>query len=185
MTQPPDPTVVQVLLDNHRRFLDFLERRVGSRAEAEDLLQGAFVKALERSSQLRSDESAVAWFRRTLRNALIDHYRSRAVRERVGESGEEVDPAAEEAELETEACRCVLDLLPTLKAEYADLLRRVDLESQAVQDAARSIGILPGNASVRLHRARQALLREVQRSCRTCAEHGCLDCSCGRPPAAG
>jgi RNA polymerase sigma-70 factor (ECF subfamily) len=32
---------------------------------------------------------------------------------------------------------------------------------------------------VRLHRARQALKRELERSCGTCATHGCLDCTCG------
>jgi RNA polymerase sigma-70 factor (ECF subfamily) len=31
---------------------------------------------------------------------------------------------------------------------------------------------------VRLHRARRALGRQLTLSCRTCAEHGCFDCSC-------
>ena len=61
------------------------------------------------------------------------------------------------------------------------VFRRVDLEGEAVNGAAQAIGITPNNAGVRLHRARKALLREVQRSCRTCATHGCLDCSCGQP----
>jgi DNA-directed RNA polymerase specialized sigma24 family protein len=36
-----------VLLENHRRFLAFLERRVGDRAVAEDILQEAFVRNLK------------------------------------------------------------------------------------------------------------------------------------------
>jgi len=32
---------------------------------------------------------------------------------------------------------------------------------------------------VRLHRARKALRERLTASCRACAEHGCLDCSCG------
>jgi DNA-directed RNA polymerase specialized sigma24 family protein len=36
--------VVDVLVQRHRRFLQFLESRVGSPAEAEDLLQAAFAK---------------------------------------------------------------------------------------------------------------------------------------------
>ena len=40
----PNPAVVGVLVENHRRFLAFLERRVRSRAEAEDILQAAFVR---------------------------------------------------------------------------------------------------------------------------------------------
>src|SRR5690606_39544723 len=59
---------VRVLVDNHRQFLGFLERRVGSRAVAEDLLQEAFVRGLDKLDHLRSEESAIAWFYRVLRN---------------------------------------------------------------------------------------------------------------------
>jgi hypothetical protein len=48
-----------------------------------------------------------------------------------------------------------------------------------VKDYAASAGISSSNAGVRIFRARAALRREVSRSCGTCAEHGCLDCSCG------
>ena len=36
--RPVDPEVVRVLVENHREFLGFLERRVGRRDVAEDLL---------------------------------------------------------------------------------------------------------------------------------------------------
>src|SRR5258706_9301283 len=71
------PKAVAVLVDNHREFLKFLERRVGSRAVAEDILQEAFVRGLDRLQSLRDDESAVAWFYRILRNAVIDYHRRR------------------------------------------------------------------------------------------------------------
>lgn len=177
-----DPVVLDALVSNHRRFLDFLERRTGSRADAEDLLQNAFVRALERGGDLRSGESAVAWFYRLLRNALIDRYRANAALGRALESlaGDATD-GHEEADIRGEACRCIADLLPAVKPEYADLLRRVDLQGEPVNRAAQALGITPNSAGVRLHRARKALLREVQRSCRTCATHGCLDCSCEQP----
>jgi hypothetical protein len=53
------PDVVAALVEHHRRFRDFLERRVGSRATAEELLQAAFVKGLEKGGELRNGESAV------------------------------------------------------------------------------------------------------------------------------
>jgi len=173
--------VVQALLDNHRRFLTFLERRTGSRADAEDVLQGAFVQALVKGGELRDEESAVAWFYRLLRSALVDRHRAETSRGRALESKslETADGEEEDAELRGELCRCVVDLLPNLKPEYAELVRRVDLEGEAVHGVARAIGITPNNAGVRLHRARKALMKEVQRSCRTCATHGCLDCTCG------
>jgi len=180
----PSSAVLDALVANHRRFLEFLERRTGSRADAEDVLQSAFVRALEKGGDLRDGESAVAWFYRLLRNALVDRYRAEASRARTADAFERDldDPDdPETAALRAEACRCVLDLLPTLKPEYAELVRRVDLDEEPVTRAAEVLGITANNASVRLHRARKALLTEVQRSCRTCATHGCLDCTCGRP----
>ena len=173
-------SALQSLVLNHKRFLGFLEARTRSRGDAEDVLQSAFAKALEKEGDLRTGETAVAWFYRLLRNALVDRYRSEA------SHGPTLEPNAkgsiaetEDAELRGEVCRCVMDLLPTLKVEYAELLRRVELEGEPVKDVAKAVGITPNNAGVRLHRARKALLREVQRSCRTCATHGCLDCTCG------
>jgi RNA polymerase sigma-70 factor (ECF subfamily) len=55
----------------------------------------------------------------------------------------------------------------------------VDLEGGSVGDYARKAGITPNNASVRLHRAREALRKQVEKTCGTCATHGCLDCTCG------
>lgn len=83
-------------------------------------------------------------------------------------------------------CECLHTLLPTLKPEYAEILRRADLEEEPLAAVASSLGITLNNATVRLHRARQALKRQLERSCGTCAVHGCLDCDCGggpcRPP---
>ena len=51
---------VSVLVKNHRRFRAFLEKRVGSREDAEEILQIAFVKGIERGGGIRDEERAVA-----------------------------------------------------------------------------------------------------------------------------
>lgn len=186
--EAPDPSAsLGVLLENHRAFLGFLERRVGSRDTAEDLLQEAFGRAVTHLNTLRDGESAVAWFYRILRNAVTDHYRRRAAAgaalERfASEMGDASVPAPEVAE---QICACVSRLAATLKPDYAEALRRIDVEGMAVKDFAVMAGITPGNAGVRVFRARQALRSQLIASCGTCAEHGCLDCSCGRPGPAG
>src|SRR5436190_6310187 len=68
-TSAVSPAVLRILVENHARFLAFLERRVGSRDAAQEILQEAFVRSLSRGGSLRDDESAVAWFYRLLRNA--------------------------------------------------------------------------------------------------------------------
>ena len=178
------PEVVQSLVENHRKFLAFLERRVHSREVAEDILQEAFVRALPRAGQLRDEESVVAWFYRSLRNALVDHYRKQGAEqrafERVALLSDEAAPPVD-AELMDTVCACASALVETLKPEYAEAVRRVDLDGASVMAYAEASGISANNASVRLHRARQALRQQVERSCGTCAEHGCLDCHCTPP----
>ena len=177
--RPMAPAVLGALVDNHARFLAFLQRRVGSREEAEDILQSAFVRSLERGAALRSEESATAWFYRLLRNALVDHYRRRDVEKRaLAELRSAGEPAVDEDLMRT-VCECVATLAATLKPEYASALRRVEVEGASLQAYAGEQEITPNNAGVRLHRARLALRRQVAKSCATCATHGCLDCSCG------
>jgi RNA polymerase sigma-70 factor (ECF subfamily) len=179
--RPAPPETLDVLVANHRRFLAFLERRLGSRADAEDLLQEAFVKGLSRGHQLNDSESAVPWFYRVLRNGLTDWYRRRGAEDRAAaEWGgrEDVAEGPRADELFGEVCGCVARLARTLRPEYADALRRVDVDGLAVKEFAAEAGITPGNAGVRLHRAREALRARLIQSCGTCAEHGCPDCRC-------
>jgi RNA polymerase sigma factor (sigma-70 family) len=182
---------IDVLVQQHRQFLRYLERRVGSRAVAEDILQDAFVKSLDRAESLPEGEAVVGWFYRVLRNAIVDHYRRGGAEERalarVAATAEQAEPPRD-AELFEAICACVRGLVETLKPEYAAAIRRVDLDGVPVVQFAREADITPGNAGVRLHRAHAALRKQLALTCNTCAEHGCLDCRCGGPvnhPGAG
>jgi RNA polymerase sigma-70 factor (ECF subfamily) len=174
------PDVAAILVANHREFMRFLERRVGDRAVAEDILQTAFVRGFARLEALRSDESVVAWFYRILRNSVIDHYRRRSAATRgLNAFAAQIDAAPEpEPEVHAAICRCVAELARTLKPEYAAILQRVEVDGATVKDFAVEAGISSGNAAVRIFRAREALRGRLARSCGTCAEHGCLDCTC-------
>lgn len=176
----------EVLVDNHRRFLAFLEKRVGDRALAEDILQDAFVRSLQKAGVL-PPEAVVPWFYATLRNAVVDRHRREQVRNRRLEAfGRELERERDAAgEADREICACVARLAATLKPEYADVLARVDVGGASLKEYAFESGLTANNAAVRAHRARQALRQRVAESCGVCAEHGCLDCSCGaghRPP---
>jgi RNA polymerase sigma-70 factor (ECF subfamily) len=182
-TQVVTPEVAQVLVDNHRRFLAFLQRRVPSREVAEDILQDAFVRGITKAPPMQDSESIVAWFYRVLRNAIIDHYRrtgaeARAYAHVLAEADDAITPS--DTELFETVCACVMDLVGTLKPEYAASIRRVDLDGIPVKTFAAEEGISPNNAAVRLHRAHQALKRQVIETCGTCAEHGCYRCECKR-----
>ena len=178
---PQTPGVVAELVANHREFLAFVQRRVGDRALAEEILQDAFVRGIVSQEDVR--DSAVGWFYRLLRNAIIDAQRRRAAATRRLDSyAQDASNAQDDDELERVVCKCVAELAGTLKPEYATALRRIDVDGLAVKDYAAEVGISASNAGVRVFRAREALRKQVTRSCGTCADHGCLDCSCETAP---
>lgn len=177
--RPLAADVVDALVENHRRFLSFLERRVGNRPAAEEILQSAYARAVEKGVPADDSEGAVNWFFAILRNAVIDHYRRRATESRAIDAlASEGVPEIADPELRDEVCACFRRLLPTMRAEYATILEKVDLEDRPVSDVAQELGITANNASVRLHRARGALRMQLERSCGVCATHGCLECTC-------
>jgi RNA polymerase sigma-70 factor (ECF subfamily) len=169
-----------VLIAQRKQFLRFLERRVSSPAVAEDILQNAYLRALEHEGELRNGESSTAWFYRILRNAVIDFYRHRSVEDRALEQWA--------AELETAVppnqpthdlvCRCIAKVLPTLTPSYAEILRQVDLDESSLAEFAARHGITAANATVRIHRARKALKQRLIDTCGACAIHDCLACDC-------
>lgn len=177
----PEPDSVAILLDNQRKFLSFLQARVGDRAIAEDILQDAFVRNLSRIEELPI-QGVVPWFYTALRNAVFDRHRRDQVRNRrLAEFAQELERNQSVPEdLEREICACVSRLAKTLKPEYAAVLAAVDVEGTPVKAFAAAQGLTANNASVRVHRARQALQKRVMESCGMCAEHGCVNCSCGK-----
>jgi RNA polymerase sigma factor (sigma-70 family) len=173
-------TVVTGLLQQREHFLRFLRRRVDSTATAEDILQSAYLRAMEQTSNLRRDESAIAWFYSILRNSVIDYYRHRAAEDRALERwAEDLNrEAGDDARTREIVCACIDDVLHILKPTYAEILRDVDLAEGSLKAFALKAGITQSNATVRVHRARQALKKQLTLVCGTCSKHGCLDCRC-------
>lgn len=175
-----DRAPIAALLENHRAFLRYLERRVGDRALAEDILQDAFAKVVARPGQAPGDEAIVPWFYRTLRNAAVDRYRRQKAAGRAYEAfARELETQdAPSSEMEREICACVSRLAATLKPEYEEALRAIEVAGTPVNVFAEQKGLSPGNAAVRVFRARETLRKRVAELCGVCAEHGCVDCRC-------
>jgi len=168
------------LIPQRKRFLHFVQKRVDSPTIAEDIIQSAYVRAIEQAPTLRSEESAFAWFYRILRNAVIDHYRHSAAEDRALERWAQnlATEAAPDPETEQIICECIGQVLPTMKPSYSEILRDVDLAELSLEAFAAKAGITPGNAAVRIHRARQALRKQLALVCGICAKDGCVNCTC-------
>jgi len=180
----PAPTLaapaLAVLVENRARFLAFLERRVGARDAAEEILQQAYLRGISRGGGLRAGESAVAWFYRLLRNALADHRRRCDAERRAlaAYADESATDAGGDGGLLEAVCGCVTGLVATLQPELADVIRGVDLGGMPLRAYASRAGISANNAAVRLHRARRALGRQIRRTCAADTVAALRDCDC-------
>jgi len=171
--------VQSYLVKNIEEFAGFARKRLGDAELAADAVQESLLKALKAADQIRDDEKAKAWFYRILRNTIIDLYRRRDARaNRMADITDEFG-AAPDSEEERVICGCMERLLPGMAPQYAELIRRVDLNEENPDALAAELGISKKNLNVRLHRARQQLKGRLEENCRVCATHGCLDCHCG------
>ncbi len=173
-------TSFNTLLEHRSQFLGFVQRRVADAATAEDILQAAYVRALQHEGELQAHESVVGWFYRVLRNAVIDLYRRRSSEAKALEAwGREMEgQIVPGPEIQNEICACLSGVMDTIHPAYAEVLRSVDLGDQQLQEFAEEHNISASNAAVRVHRARASFRKHLVRTCGACAEHGCIDCTC-------
>lgn len=169
---------IDLLMNERTQLLNFLRTKVDNSDLAEDILQQSLLKALRAAPDLRDDEKLLPWFYRILNNAVIDTYRRRGAEAKYIQKYAQEQVWGTEPEDEAILCDCFRQLLPTLKPEYANLIESLDLSEGDPAQLAAQLGITPNNLKVRRHRARQALRTRLEESCRVCARHGCLDCTC-------
>ncbi len=175
--------ITQALNDQREKFRAFLVTRVGSEADAEDILQAGLTKAFRHAEDLREDDKAVAWFYRLLRNAVTDHYREKGALRHRDEALAKMVQASEAGSEPPEAwakaiCGCLGSVISTLPPEQAELLRQVELEGAGIGATAREMDLTANHASVILHRARKRLRERLETFCGACADGACLDCNC-------
>jgi DNA-directed RNA polymerase specialized sigma24 family protein len=166
-------SIIDSLFAIHRgELVAYVEKRVGSRAVAEDVVQQAVMRAFEAVHGLRDPAAGRAWLFRITRRVVADHFRARS------EAGHGVALASTLQENDL-GCACVLANLDQLKPEFAYVLRRVILEGTSLAAFAFENGLSANAATVRLSRARAALRAQLRAHCGTSSLRECLDCACG------
>jgi RNA polymerase sigma factor (sigma-70 family) len=170
--------VEEAVLEHRGKLLGYIEKRVSDPDLAEDVLQESLLKALRASDALRDEDRLLPWFYRILNNAIVDTYRRRGTEAKYLEAYAREEDTSAASQDHAEICACFRALIPSLKPEYAQLIEDLDLSEKDPREVARQLDISPGNLKVRRHRARQALRSRLEETCRTCAIHSCLDCTC-------
>lgn len=153
----------------YRRLRDFARRRVADQALADDLTQDALARTLASVGDLRDPARLEAWLFRTLRNTIVDHYRSRRPVSSFAELGmdeAELPAPADEDEFAAAAELCVGAMLDALGGEDGETLAAVYRDSESQHGLARRLGIPASTAKSRIQRARRRLQQALDICCR-------------------
>jgi RNA polymerase sigma-70 factor (ECF subfamily) len=140
----------------------WLRHRLGSAADAEDLLQDVFLKAMRQGERFCAIVDARAWLYEVARNTLAD--RLRLARTTV-ELPANLSADSEEAAAVDSLAACLPRVLSELSPEDREAITLCDLERLPQEEYARRKGLsLPG-AKSRVQRARKRLRARLTQAC--------------------
>ena len=142
------------LLPRLRRFGRLLTRH---REDADDLVQIAVERALQRADQWQAGTRLDSWIFRIMQNAWIDEVRARNRHDQTfvaEEEGEHVGVATTDALIDSIAVRRAL---AQLSDDHRMVVGLVLVEGLPYREAAEVLGIPIGTLTSRLARAREAL----------------------------
>jgi RNA polymerase sigma-70 factor (ECF subfamily) len=152
-------------------------RLVGSREEAEDLVQDTYARAFRSWHQYQPGTNLRAWLLRILTNLNIDHGRrqQRAPETQPLEEGDYFlynklessigdENPAEERVIERLSQNSVVDALAEVPHDFRDVLVLVDIGEFSYAEAAQILDIPIGTVMSRLHRGRRILKQQLAAS---------------------
>jgi RNA polymerase sigma factor (sigma-70 family) len=135
----------------------YLYRRAGQ--VGADLLGDVFVVALQHLDDLPEPDLRRAWLFSTARRLLLSAERNTRKRHHAeNQRARFPEPTAGNPEVDrSNRDRAVRDALASLRERDRELIRLTEWERLEISEAAMVLGLRPGTARVRLHRARRAL----------------------------
>jgi RNA polymerase sigma-70 factor (ECF subfamily) len=157
------------LVDRHKdRSLTLALRLVGNRAEAEELVQDAFLRAYRSLDQFRGDARFSTWFYRILYNLCmtrvtrrkpapepLDGLDERLVDAQPGEAG-----ALERLE-EAEVHAMLADGIQELPERYRTVVTLFYVQEMSLEEVAEVLSLPAGTVKTHLFRARAQLKRSL------------------------
>jgi RNA polymerase sigma-70 factor (ECF subfamily) len=152
-------STTETALEELERVYAFIYRRVGNRADAEDLTQEVAMKAVPRLRPGSPAASIRGYLFATARTELARFWALRFGLPEEELQDDLVDPELEDLRDETEAMRSVRRILDELPANYARVLELRFLRGYSAKEIAREMGSTVGGVRVMQLRALRAAAR--------------------------
>lgn len=188
-TQPVEPAqltdeeLVQCVLAGEKQMFEILMRRYNQRlyrvtrailrndAEAEDVVQEAYVRAYQHLNQFAGRSSFATWLTRIAIYEALGRVRSRKKIEEIDAMDEPRrdsvqqlsvrDATPEQAASGSEVRSLLERSIDALPDTYREIFMLREVEEMSTSETAQCLGITEENVKTRLHRARALLRKEI------------------------
>ncbi len=162
-----------IVAENYGRVYQAVLRLVHDPAEARDLTQETFAKAMGGLEGFRGESSVLTWLMRIARNVVLDHFRQATrSRETPLDGGGAVESIPEtravapgEAAERTESGACVQACVDTLRPAERQVIELHDMLGLTAAEISQMLGVSIGAVKIRLHRARTKLRSSFDQHC--------------------
>lgn len=167
-----DELSVRTLIQKYNRRLYRVARSVvGNDADAEDVLQEAYVRAFSALGSYRGDASFGTWLTRIVINEALQYLRESMTRRpevkvpnEMCERAEIIPfptqvalPDPETSMAQRQICELVERAIDDLPQEFRTVLVARTIEGMSIEETASALGLKAETVKTRLHRARQML----------------------------
>jgi RNA polymerase sigma-70 factor (ECF subfamily) len=166
-TGPPSPDLEQLMESYQRgdqaaahalvdllsgRLCGFFSSRMGSRAQADDMLQEAWLRLHQARHTYRPGEPVLPWMYAIARRVRVDHYRKRRRIELREVAPEGLDNVAGQASPASEGPTFV-ELIAPLPESQREVLTLLKVHGLSIEEVARATATTAGAVKQKVHRA--------------------------------
>jgi RNA polymerase sigma-70 factor (ECF subfamily) len=162
----PAATFEDLALPLFDQLYNFAHWLTQDRAEAEDLVQETYAKALRGFSSFQAGTNFRAWIYRILRNSFLNSKTGLKTTVAFDEEEHETasdSPNPESLLIEQAKGEMVRHALAELPIPFREVLLLCEIEEMSYEEIAQTLAIPPGTVMSRLFRARKALRRLLQK----------------------
>lgn len=146
------------------RLRPFVERRVRSAVDVDDVLQDVFLRMHRGLPSLRDADRFGPWIYRVVRNAITDRYRAQA---RAADPTDEAPATSDDdgPDMTEGLAACIAPFIARLPSPYREAVTLVHLEGVTHKEAARLFGISVPGVKSRVQRGRAKLRNMLDECC--------------------
>lgn len=155
-------TIEQAWQEYQRKLLGFIQSRVDSAEDAEDILNDVFIALIKETENHATPDHVAAWLYRVSKNKITDYYRKK---KQFVQLPDDLAVEYEDIGAIAELSSCVLSMIRLLPQDYQQAMILSEIEGKKQRQVAEELGLSLAAVKSRILRGRGKLHKSILNCC--------------------